>query len=219
MEPLPAYPASAGIGPALIGLFASFVLGAIPFGVIWSITIAGIDPRKAGSKNIGFTNVLRVSSRWAAVLTLISDMGKGAAAVWFIRYVLGGEQPGLEFAAALIAVIGHIFTPFLHFKGGKGVATAIGAILAAMPWVGLIILVTWSLVLAVSSYVSLASIVASLQLPVAMMLFTSNWIAIVCGIGITCLIILRHTENIQRLRAGAEHAMKFRGRIESPPKS
>jgi len=191
----------------LIGLLAAFVLGAIPFGVIWSMTIAGIDPRTAGSKNIGFTNVLRVSSRWAAILTLISDMGKGAVSVWIVRYLLGSVQPGWEFAAALIAVLGHMFTPFLRFKGGKGVATALGAILAAMPWVGLIILVTWSLVLAVSSYVSLASIVASLQLPVAMMLFTSNWIAIACGTGITCLIILRHAENIRRLRAGVEHSI------------
>jgi acyl phosphate:glycerol-3-phosphate acyltransferase len=204
MEPLPPHPASAAIG-----LIAAFALGAIPFGLIWSMVIAGIDPRKAGSKNIGFTNVLRVSSRLAAVLTLISDVGKGAAAVWFVRHLLGASQPAWELAAALAAVAGHIFTPILRFKGGKGVATAIGAIFTAMPWVGLIILVTWSVVLAVSSYVSLASIIASLVLPVAMMLFTFNWVAIACGVGITCLIILRHAENIQRLRSGVEHS--FRG--------
>jgi glycerol-3-phosphate acyltransferase PlsY len=208
MEPFSAHPASAALEPALIGLAASFVLGAIPFGLIWSVTIAGIDPRTAGSKNIGFTNVLRVSTRWAAILTLISDMGKGAVAVWLVRYLIGSTQPDWEFAAALCAVSGHIFTPFLRFKGGKGVATAIGAILAAMPWVGLIIIVVWSLVLAVSSYVSLASIVASLVLPVAMMLFTSNWIAIACGAGITGLVIFRHADNIQRLRAGAEHSIR-----------
>jgi glycerol-3-phosphate acyltransferase PlsY len=212
MEPLFAHPAPAALGPAVIGFAAAFVLGAIPFGLIWSVTIAGIDPRQAGSKNIGFTNVLRVSSRWAAILTLICDMGKGAAAVWFVTYLSGSSQPAWEFAAALIAVSGHIFTPFLRFKGGKGVATAIGAILAAMPWVGLIIIVVWSLVLAVSSYVSVASIVASLVLPVTMMLFTSNWIAIACGAGITCLVIFRHADNIQRLRAGAEHSIRFRGR-------
>jgi glycerol-3-phosphate acyltransferase PlsY len=210
MEPLPAHPASAAIGPAVVGLIAAFVLGAVPFGVIWSMTIAGIDPRTAGSKNIGFTNVLRVSTRWAAILTLVSDMGKGAAAVWLVRYLTGGAQPGWEFAAALFAVLGDMFTPYLRFKGGKGVATAIGAILAAMPWVGLILVVVWSLVLAVSSYVSLASIVASLALPVAMMLFTSNWLAIACGIGITGMIILRHADNIQRLRTGTEHAIGFK---------
>jgi len=207
MEPLPPHPASAAMG-----IVAAFALGAIPFGVIWSMAIAGVDPRKAGSGNIGFTNVLRVSSRSAAVLTLLSDIGKGAAAVWIVRYLSGLPQPDWEFAAALAAVTGHMFTPLLRFQGGKGVATAIGAILIAMPWVGLISIAVWSVVLAVSSYVSLASIVASLVLPVAMMLFTSDWIAIACGAGITCLIILRHAENIQRLRAGVEHSIGLRGR-------
>jgi glycerol-3-phosphate acyltransferase PlsY len=197
---------------AAAGLFAAFALGAIPFGVIWSLALAGVDPRKAGSKNIGFTNVLRVSSRLAAGLTLISDMGKGAAAVWLIRVLLGPGHPGWEGSAALIAVAGHMFTPVLRFKGGKGVATAFGAILMSMPWVAVIILLAWCVVLAVSSYVSLASIVAGLVLPVAMMLFTSNVMAIASGTGIALLIIFRHAENIQRLRAGVEHTIRFRGR-------
>lgn len=203
MEPLPPHPASAAIG-----LIAAFALGAIPFGLIWSLLIAGIDPRRTGSGNIGFTNVLRVSSRRAAVLTLISDVGKGAAAVLIVRHLLGASQPAWGLAASLAAVTGHMFTPILRFKGGKGVATAIGAIFTAMPWVGLIILVTWGVVLAFSSYVSLASIVASLVLPVAIMLFTFNWIAIACGVVIAGLVIFRHAENIQRLREGVEHSIK-----------
>jgi acyl phosphate:glycerol-3-phosphate acyltransferase len=207
MGQLPPHPASAAIG-----LVAAFALGAVPFGLFWSLAIAGIDPRKAGSGNIGFTNVLRVSSRWAAGLTLICDIGKGAAAVWFVRHLLGASQPSWEFAAALASVAGHMFTPVLRFKGGKGVATALGAIFTAMPWVGLIILVTWSVVLVFSAYVSLASIVASLVLPVAIMLFTFNWVAITCGAAIAGLIIYRHAENIQRLRAGVEHSFEFRRR-------
>jgi len=193
---------------AATGLLAAFALGAIPFGVIWSIAIAGVDPRKAGSRNIGFTNVLRVSSRWAALLTLLSDAGKGAAAVWLIRSLAGPNQPGWELSAALAATAGHMFTPLLRFKGGKGVAAAWGAILMAMPWVAVIILLTWCVVLAISSYVSLASIVASLVLPVGLMLFTSNPVAIVAAIGITGLVIFRHAENIQRLRAGTEHPIR-----------
>jgi len=200
MTDLPIYP--------ITGLFAAFALGAIPFGVIWSLAIAGVDPRKAGSKNIGFTNVLRVSSRWAAILTLVSDVAKGAAAVWLVRSLLGVRHPGWEFSAALAAVAGHMYTPVLRFKGGKGVATAIGAIAMAMPWVAVIIMVTWGVVLAVSSYVSLASIVASLVLPVTLLLFTSNWMAVVCATAMTILIILRHAENIQRLKAGVENSIR-----------
>jgi glycerol-3-phosphate acyltransferase PlsY len=195
-----------------MGLVAAFALGAIPFGVIWSLAIAGVDPRKAGSKNIGFTNVLRVSSRWAAGLTLISDVGKGAAAVWIVRHLIGSSQPSWDIAAVLSAVSGHMFTPLLRFHGGKGVATALGGLLAAMPWVGLILLVVWSVVLAVSSYVSLASIVAGLVLPVTILLFTSNWVAIACSVALTALIIIRHIDNIHRLQAGVEHSFKFRGR-------
>jgi len=191
-----------------MGLVASFALGAIPFGVIWSLAIAGIDPRKAGSKNIGFTNVLRVSSRWAAGLTLTSDVGKGAAAVWIVRHLNGGADPAWDCAAVLSAVSGHMFSPILRFQGGKGVATALGGLFIAMPWVGLIILGVWSVVLTVSSYVSLASIVASLVLPVTMALFTSNWIAIACGTMLTVLVIVRHSENIKRLQAGEEHSIR-----------
>ncbi|HTP41248.1 MAG TPA: glycerol-3-phosphate 1-O-acyltransferase PlsY [Nitrospiria bacterium] len=210
MAPLPPHPAVAAIG-----LIAAFALGAIPFGVIWSLVIAGVDPRTAGSKNIGFTNVLRVSSRWAAGLTLISDVGKGAAAVWIVRHLNGGSYPAWDSAAVLSAVTGHMFSPVLRFQGGKGVATALGGLLVAMPWVGLIILAVWGLVLAVSSYVSLASIVASLVLPVTMALFTSNWIAISCGTMLTVLVIVRHSENIKRLQAGVEHSI----RGSKPPKT
>jgi acyl phosphate:glycerol-3-phosphate acyltransferase len=193
-------------GP-LMGLVVACVLGAIPFGVIWSLVIAGVDPRKAGSKNIGFTNVLRVSSKPAAILTLLSDAGKGAAAVWVMRLITA-DQPGWDWLAALAATASHMFTPLLRFKGGKGVATAFGAILMAMPLAAMIIFLTWCVVLVVSSYVSLASIVAGLVLPVAIMLFTSNLIAILSGTVITTLIIIRHAENIQRLRAGVEHSIR-----------
>jgi len=206
---VPAPPGSlTALSGPLIGLAAAFALGAIPFGVIWSMAITGVDPRKAGSKNIGFTNVLRVSSKPAAILTLLSDAGKGAAAVLVMRLVTGPDQPGWEWLAALAATAGHMFSPVLRFKGGKGVATAFGAILMAMPWVAVIILGSWCAVLAVSSYVSLASIVAGLVLPVVLMLFTSNPVAILSGAALAALIVLRHAENIQRLRAGVEHSIR-----------
>ena len=197
---------SAFVNNGMIGLWliAAFLLGSIPVGLFSAKWIAGVDPRTAGSGNIGFTNVLRVSSKLAAAVTLIGDFGKGALAVYLAQR-FAGRWPSLELGVGLAAVAGHIYTPFLKFKGGKGVATAIGALLMAMPLVALILVIVWGVVLAASSYVSLASIVASLVLPVAMMLFTSNLIVIGCGVGMAALIILRHRENIQRLQAGVEH--------------
>lgn len=187
-------------------LLVAFLLGSIPFGFLSARWIGGVDPRQAGSGNIGFTNVLRVSSRLAAVVTLVGDVGKGALAVWLVRRFTGGGLPW-EVAAGLAAVAGHMFTPFLRFKGGKGVATAFGAVVIAMPWVGLTILAVWAIVLAASSYVSLASIVAFAVLPVTMMLFTANLVVIGTGFALFGLIVWRHRENIARLRAGVEHSI------------
>lgn len=193
-------------------ILIAFFLGSIPSGLLAVKLLTGSDPRKAGSGNIGFTNVLRVSSRAAAALTLLGDVGKGALAVWLMRQFGGSASPGpidgMEMAAGLAAVTGHMFTPFLRFKGGKGVATALGALLVAAPWVALITVIVWGVVLAASSYVSLASIVASATLPVTLMLFTGNPLAIGAGFILAALVIVRHNENIQRLRAGRENTIR-----------
>jgi len=196
----------------LLWVAMAFLLGSIPFGLLSAKWIAGVDPRQAGSGNIGFTNVLRVSSKLAAVATLAGDVGKGMLAVWLTRRFGGAWQP-LEATAGLAVVAGHIFSPWLGFKGGKGVATAFGALSVAMPWVGLATLAIWGVVLAASFYVSLASIVAFLVMPVAMMLFTAHPVTLGAGIGITGLILLRHRENIQRLRAGVEHSVRAKSQV------
>ncbi|MEW6325358.1 MAG: glycerol-3-phosphate 1-O-acyltransferase PlsY [Nitrospirota bacterium] len=189
------------------GLLAAFLLGSIPSGVLAVKWLGGIDPRKAGSGNIGFTNVRRVASRTAAGLTLAGDVGKGALAVWLMRQ-LGGAGMGLELAAGLAAVMGHMFSPFVQFKGGKGVATALGVLAVAAPWAGLITLAVWAVVLVSSSYVSLASIVASAAMPVTLMLWTSDKVALASAIAMAGLVIARHRDNIQRLRAGTEPSVR-----------
>ncbi|MBA5872366.1 MAG: glycerol-3-phosphate acyltransferase, partial [Nitrospira sp. CR2.1] len=115
--------------PWLIGFLILFgyLLGSIPFGVVVSRALGAVDPRSAGSRNVGFTNVLRVSGKKAGVLTLIGDIGKGWAAGWAATLLL--HQEAAVLGVALASIIGHLHSMFLGFKGGKGVATALGAAL------------------------------------------------------------------------------------------
>ena len=123
--------------PWLIGflILSSYLLGSIPFGVVVSRLLGAVDPRSAGSRNVGFTNVLRVSGKKAGILTLLGDIGKGWLAGWVGTMLLHQESAILW--VALASVIGHLHSAFLRFKGGKGVATALGAALGVAPWIGL----------------------------------------------------------------------------------
>src|SRR2546430_1515055 len=116
-------------------LAIGYLLGAIPVGIFAGRALGGIDPRDAGSRNIGFTNVLRVAGNAAGIVTLIGDMGKGALAVLVARHLLGAAGNEWELAAGGAAILGHIFPVFLRFKGGKGGATALGVLLAR-DWIG-----------------------------------------------------------------------------------
>jgi glycerol-3-phosphate acyltransferase PlsY len=196
-------------------MLAAFGLGSIPFGLISSRWIGGVDPRAQGSGNIGFTNVLRVSNRLAAAATLVGDVGKGALAAWLMRHRLGAGMD-LQLAAGLAAVIGHMFTPFLRFKGGKGVATAFGMLFVAIPVAGAITLAIWGVVLVASSYVSLASLVAFSLLPFTVVFFAASWLTIVLSGLLAILIIVRHRENIARLLGGVEHSIRRQTRPDGP---
>ncbi len=190
----------------------AYLLGAIPFGFLIART-RGIDIREHGSRNIGATNVFRVLGRTWGLLTFACDAGKGALAVVLARHFAGvlaidGVLAGI--AAALGCLVGHSFPVWLRFKGGKGVASSLGVLLGLMPVASLIVLGIWGVVFRVSRYVSLASLVAAVALPVVVsgLLKTGRLegMAHLYFAGVAALLVIwRHRENIGRLRAGTEN--------------
>jgi glycerol-3-phosphate acyltransferase PlsY len=192
---------------ALISI--SYLIGSLPFAVIVSRAFALPDPRSYGSGNPGATNVLRSGRKLAALLTLAGDGGKGWLAVFLAaRYAADWGVSGTGVAACAVAVcVGHVFPVFLGFKGGKGVATAGGALLAIDPWLGLAALATWLVVVLLSRYVSLASIVAAACAPVYayfMSIQGDRRGTLAALLLIAGLIAWRHKRNILNLAAGKE---------------
>lgn len=187
-----------------VSLVLGYFLGAIPIGIFAGKAFAGIDPREAGSRNIGFTNVLRVAGKAAGIVTLIGDMGKGALAIYLARVLL--EPAGSEaiLAAGGAAILGHMFPVFLWFKGGKGVATALGVLLAADPQIGGCLVAVWLTSAAIWHISSLAALVAFGSLPLWVWLFHPSMPMVALAAATILLIAYRHRENIGRLRAGTE---------------
>ena len=179
----------------------AYLLGAIPSAVILSRLMRLPDPRSYGSGNTGATNVARSGNRVAAILTLLADGGKGAAAIFIAAAVLP-DVPAAA-AAGVMAVLGHITSPFLRFRGGRGVATALAVYLSLQPLLGLGVLAVWALVFAVSRYSSLASLLAATAAS-ALYAFFAPLPQAVAVVAINVLIVLRHTENIRRLLRGKE---------------
>jgi glycerol-3-phosphate acyltransferase PlsY len=179
-----------------------YLAGSIPFAVLVSRILALPDPRTYGSKNIGATNVLRSGHRIAALLTLVGDAGKGWAAVLVAR-ALGATDELLAIVAAA-AFLGHVFPLWLRFRGGKGVATAAG-VLIALDWrVGLCVLVVWLTVAVVSRYSSLAAITAALAAPVAAWFFLGAGPILAAISAMSVVLIARHRANIVKLARGEE---------------
>ncbi|WP_428926513.1 glycerol-3-phosphate 1-O-acyltransferase PlsY [Marinibacterium sp. SX1] len=177
-----------------------YLLGSIPFGLV-SARIFGLgDVRKIGSGNIGATNVLRTGHKPAAALTLVLDAGKGAAAVLLARHFAGEDAVQL---AALAAFFGHCFPVWLGFKGGKGVATFLGIWLALAPSVGLACCATWLVAAALSRISSVGALAAAGLSPLWALVFGAKS-AVVLSVALLVLILWRHWQNIQRLRAGTE---------------
>lgn len=189
--------------PALILLLvalASYLLGSIPFGVVITRALGLGDLRQIGSGNIGATNVLRTGNRAAAAATLVLDAAKGAVAVLLARAWVG---PDAAQVAALFAFLGHLYPVWLQFRGGKGVATFLGTLLALAWPVGLAACATWAVTAAVSRISSLSALVAAGLAPVWLLIFgRGQMLALV--IILAALVFLRHGANIARLRAGTE---------------
>jgi glycerol-3-phosphate acyltransferase PlsY len=188
--------------PTIVFIIAAYLLGSVSFAVITSKLFGLADPRTYGSGNPGATNVLRSGKKAAAAFTLLGDAAKGWLAVFLaIRFALSDTQVAL---IALAVFIGHLFPIFLRFKGGKGVATALGVLLALNVWVGLGGLATWLFMALVFRYSSLAALTAAVATPIYAVLLglPKEWV-LASGI-LSLLLIWRHKNNVQNLLAGQE---------------
>ncbi|HSD50963.1 MAG TPA: glycerol-3-phosphate 1-O-acyltransferase PlsY [Candidatus Methylomirabilis sp.] len=186
----------------LVLVVVAYLLGSIPFGVLVARAQGGVDLRRVGSGNIGATNVLRAVGKGAAALTLLGDIGKGAFAVAMGRWI--GVTPPVLAAIALATVAGHLFPVFARFRGGKGVATTLGVVLAAMPAVGACLILIWLVVAVLWRYSSLAALAASAALPILVWVLDGRPAMLTLSGVLLALVVFRHRENIARLLHGTE---------------
>jgi len=202
----------------LIFVLIAYLLGSIPFGylLVKFVFTKGEDVRTVGSGGIGATNVTRRAGKKAGLITYFLDVGKGVAAVLLMRLVANDHYFWID-AAAIAAIVGHIFPVFLKFRGGKGVATGVGVYLAVAPYAVLSTLVLWALIVYTTKYVSLGSIIATAAVPLWTLLYygvlghsphlTAILIIAVAG---CALIVAKHRENINRLIHGTENRIGAR---------
>ncbi len=183
-------------------LALAFILGSIPFGII-TAKARGVDLKKVGSGNIGATNVLRSLGKGPALITLLGDILKGTLAIAIGRYF--GVEPLYEGLMGVAAIVGHNYSLFLGFRGGKGVATSIGVLLLYLPYAALITLLVWIVVVLITKYSSLGAIVSFALLPLHVLLInTRETTAFFISIFISLFIIIRHKDNMKRLITGTE---------------
>jgi acyl phosphate:glycerol-3-phosphate acyltransferase len=192
----------------IILLVLAFVLGSIPFGII-TAKVKGVDLKKVGSGNIGATNVLRSLGKWPAILTLLGDILKGTLAVAIGKY--SGVEPLYEGLIGMSAILGHNFSIFLGFRGGKGVATSLGVLFIYIPHVAVITLLIWIVVVLITKYSSLGAIVSFALLPLNVLLTNfQDKTKLFISVLISFFILIRHQENIKRLIAGTERKIGHR---------
>jgi len=199
---------------AVLAILASYLLGATPTSYIAGKVGRGIDLREHGSKNLGATNVYRILGWKYAIPVALFDIAKGAVPVLFFAAWAGAaEHPWLPVALGGAAVLGHMFSPYVSFKGGKGVATAAGMFLALAPVAVLLAILVWVLCLWLSGYVSLSSIIAVASVPLWVFLtgfpHDSPYV-LWAGLALVVLIIFAHRRNIARLLAGTENRFRTR---------
>jgi glycerol-3-phosphate acyltransferase PlsY len=186
----------------LIAAIMAYLIGSIPFGLLFARWLTGKDPRSHGSGNIGATNAMRTGGKRVGLLTLLADILKGTVPV-AIAIMFDSEQL-LVAIVALAAFVGHIFPLYLRFKGGKGVATMFGVLIPWMPWVAVGSFAIWLIVFWLTRYVSLASIIAGIALPLFAWLLGTSFEAIAACLVLGGLMTARHYSNIGRLWAGLE---------------
>lgn len=196
-------------------VIAAYVIGSISFAVLMSKAFHLPDPRSYGSHNPGATNVLRSGKKMAAALTLFGDAAKGWLAVNLTLHFAPHDENYLPLIAmvALAVFIGHLFPIFLRFKGGKGVATALGVLLALNVWLGLAALITWIVVALIFRLSSLAALLAALAAPVYALLLSLPREFLIAALVMSLLLIWRHKSNIQNLLAGKESRIGNKSRV------
>ncbi|MCL5256562.1 MAG: glycerol-3-phosphate 1-O-acyltransferase PlsY [Chloroflexi bacterium] len=186
----------------------SYLLGSIPSGVIAG-RLAGVDIRKHGSGNIGTTNVLRTLGRKASAAVFVADFGKGLLPVVAAQLIT--SEPLVVAACGVAAVVGHSWSAYLGFTGGRGVATGFGALLLISPLTFVVVLMASAVVISTWRYVSLGSITGAALTPVVMAILVITGLqpaaSLLFGVGIAAMVIYRHRPNIERLLAGTEHKL------------
>ena len=202
---------------SLLATLIAYLVGSLSFAVIVSRAMGLSDPRTYGSGNPGATNVLRSGSKPAAIVTLLLDAAKGWLPVMLVKWFgpAWDLSEGTQALAGLAAFLGHLYPVFFAFKGGKGVATAVGVLLAFEPLLALATLVTFAIIVFFSRYVSLASMVAAVFAPAYYLIgdgvaWTASGAKTLALIAVGLLLIWRHRENIQRLLAGTESKLGAR---------
>ena len=194
--------------PLMVVLIA-YCLGAIPFGYLLVKFKTGTDVRTAGSGNIGATNVMRTTGRGAGILTLILDIAKGYTAVWIAGRLSEGDVLWTSVAAVTV-MLGHAYPVFLGFKGGKAVASVVGAFLCLTPTALAVEIIIFVVIVFLTKHISMGSIVAAATLPFAVfMVARAPLPAVVAALIAGVFVIYRHSSNITRLRLGTESVFKF----------
>ena len=190
----------------LIIAVVGYLLGCIPSGLIVGKLFCNVDIRNYGSKNIGTTNMFRILGPKPAIVVLLADMGKGMLAVFFAQYLIGNANALL--LGGIMAIIGHNYPVFLGFKGGRGVATGLGVICVLMPKVTVIVFSVWAIIVFLTRYVSLGSVIAAALVPLLAAYFEYPLQFCIFSFIAAVFIIVRHRENIERLFKGTESKIK-----------
>lgn len=198
----------------LLVFVLSYLLGSIPFGYVSVKLFQGIDVRDYGSGNTGATNVFRVGGPKAALITAIGDIGKGILAVTVARLLVkepiwGIEAKTILLICGLIVIVGHNWSVFLNFEGGKGVATTAGVIFILMPYLIWVLVLAWFPVVLLTRYVSLASMAAGVTVPIVMLVRGEPWDYLIFGFVVAIFILFRHRANIRRLLSGTENRIDW----------
>ena len=187
-----------------VAALAAYVIGAIPVGFLIARAFGIDDVRRHGSGAIGATNVLRTAGKLPAILTLVGDVAKGALAVVVGAAIAAGDPAGAAIAA-VAAVVGNCWSVFLGFRGGKGVATGLGALLRLVPWAIVPAVIVFAAVVITTRYVSLGSLLSAIGVPLAALALRYPGVSVIAAAVAAAIVVVRHRENIDRLRHGTEH--------------